>query len=252
MHKELQTELLQLLCDFDAVCKKYNIPYTLQGGTLLGAVREHGFIPWDDDVDVAMTRDSFRKLLSILENTTSEFEIQGNLKKQFCRHGIRSTWVDIFIFDHISEKPVAQKAKLFLLTILDIMNRDQHTIHLSNLEEYSCIKQILFKLLYVFGCLFPKNWKVKCYTVVSEKLFCGNRKLIFKSNDQYKARKMVFPQEWISEFINVPFENHMLPIMNGYHMMLTGWYGENYMTPIKEARNTLLHEQIRSESTFQL
>jgi len=60
--KKLWAVLLDLLLEFDEVCKRRNIKYFLDGGTLLGAVRHNGFIPWDDDVDVIMTRDEYRKL----------------------------------------------------------------------------------------------------------------------------------------------------------------------------------------------
>ena len=51
----LQKMLFDLLCEFNTICTKYNITYYLSGGTLLGALRHEGFIPWDDDVDVNMT-----------------------------------------------------------------------------------------------------------------------------------------------------------------------------------------------------
>ena len=250
--KLLQADLLRLLCDFDALCKEHNIPYTLQGGTLLGAVREHGFIPWDDDVDIAMTRTSYYKLLSLLDAVPSDFEIQGNLKKQFRRRGDRKAWVDIFIFDYISENRAAQKCKLFLLTVLDIMNRDRNTIQMSNFSKYSRIKQLIYRAVYLIGHFFPKTWKIKWYGIVSEKWFLGSKRLIFKSNDQYSARKMIFPEEWIAEYLYVPFENRILPIMKEYHLMLSNWYGDDYMRPKKEAHNHQVHDQLRTNSTFQL
>ena len=57
--KKLQNVCLELACEVDRVCRKNNIEYTLEGGTLIGAVREHGFIAWDDDVDISMSRKEF-------------------------------------------------------------------------------------------------------------------------------------------------------------------------------------------------
>ena len=64
--EEQKCLILDILIDFDKVCKNNNIPYSLAYGTLLGAVRHKGFIPWDDDIDVIVTRENYVKLIDIL------------------------------------------------------------------------------------------------------------------------------------------------------------------------------------------
>ena len=66
---------LQLLLKFDELCKKHDLQYSLCGGTLLGAIRHKGFIPWDDDIDVMMPRDDFEKLLK-LEKTQASDQVE--------------------------------------------------------------------------------------------------------------------------------------------------------------------------------
>ena len=66
---ELQKKILNIAIEFDTFCKKNNIEYMLCGGTLLGSVRHQGFIPWDDDFDVAMSRDNFEKFIKVWSNT---------------------------------------------------------------------------------------------------------------------------------------------------------------------------------------
>ena len=66
--KKLHTVQLKMLKDFSEVCDKYEIPYFVVYGTAIGAVRHHGFIPWDDDIDVAMLRVDYNKFFEIFEN----------------------------------------------------------------------------------------------------------------------------------------------------------------------------------------
>ena len=66
--RKLQLTQLGILKDVDSFCKKYGIRYSLYGGTLIGAVRHQGFIPWDDDLDICMARDDYNKFIELWES----------------------------------------------------------------------------------------------------------------------------------------------------------------------------------------
>ena len=70
--KRLQGEILSILDDFMAVCDKYHLEYFGIAGTGIGAVRHKGFIPWDDDIDIAMPRHDFDKFTKIIQKTMGD------------------------------------------------------------------------------------------------------------------------------------------------------------------------------------
>lgn len=240
----LHRALLELLIEFNTICKKNNIHYTLHGGSLLGAVREQGFIPWDDDADVAMTREEFEKLIKVLERN-DDYYIYGDIKKQFRKKDDTAFWIDIFVCDYIGDK-FSKKLKLSLLTILDIMSRDKTSIRLSNLSQYNRKKQIIFKCIYFSGKLLPKKIKSHLYNNIAKYRWLGNKTIMHRSNDQYKGRKETFPEYWMQSFHDVPFEDTTLSVMDAYHAMLTKCYGRDYMIPVRDTRNKSVHDIVRS------
>jgi lipopolysaccharide cholinephosphotransferase len=122
--KEIQARELKMLKYFKKICEKYHLRYYLAGGTLLGAVRHEGFIPWDDDIDILMPRPDYNKLQKIIKRQpllpryrfhSSDL---GNLNDPFCKLFDLSTkvdkkwiadqydchlWIDIFPMDGVPE-----------------------------------------------------------------------------------------------------------------------------------------------------
>ena len=75
--REVQKKLLMILIEFDRICRKHNIKYSLEGGTLLGAIKYKGFVPWDDDIDIVMERPEYERFLKVCKRELNkEFFLQ--------------------------------------------------------------------------------------------------------------------------------------------------------------------------------
>lgn len=249
--KATQENLLELMIAFDGICRQQHISYTLHGGTLLGAVREKGFIPWDDDMDIAMTRAEFEKLESALQEDNT-FHIVGNVKKQFRRKGESRFWVDIFLCDYVDERRLPQKLKQTALTVLDIMNRNKHTIALSDFSKYGLGKRIAFKAAYWCGKLLTTRFKRNLYKNVSRDMWTGCHTLYMRSNDQLQGRVLTFPAGWMESFTQLPFLHTALSVSANYHEILVSIYGADYMTPSKDDRNSSVHDIVRKDEDLSL
>lgn len=123
--KELWAVQLDILNEFDRVCKKYKLKYILDFGTLLGAIRHKGYIPWDDDVDVSMLREDYDKLMEIgpsefkypyfLQNQCTEKKFDGATTKlrrsdttclltqniKYHASYNQGIYIDIFVYDRM-------------------------------------------------------------------------------------------------------------------------------------------------------
>ena len=132
--RDIQKRMLDIMLEIDRICKKYSLRYLLDGGTLLGAVRHKGFIPWDDDADVMMPRDDYERFVEVSEKEMRSpfvFQCLDNTKeypynfgKVFdtstvyterftaeldMSHGI---YVDVVPMDYVDEKDYLKHAKM--------------------------------------------------------------------------------------------------------------------------------------------
>lgn len=189
--KEIWAVELDLLVEFQRVCEKYNLKYYASGGTLLGAVRHKGFIPWDDDLDVEMFREDYNKLCEIgpkefkkpyvFQNEYTESgSIRGASKlrnsqttamyrheKRKCYAGYdKGIFIDIFPLDSILDDPIKQEKKKkkadkwcnAYLTCIDIYFHCQHNRN----SRAAKTKEFLRPILY-YPCKWSKTWLHKKY-----------------------------------------------------------------------------------------
>ena len=260
--KEMQSAILEILSEFDRLCKKNNITYHLHGGSLLGAVRHKGFIPWDEDADIAMTRDQFDILIKHRNDLEKNFqlvlpdELENDSALDCCFRiyhlgtKLRKTsdrdkyygdiqnhvWLDIFVYEKVPNNNILgfiQYSQL-LITYMMIMG---HRYKGEHVYQFSFTQKIIVKLFSSIGKLFNKKTLFKLYWKISTKYNnkpnLNYRRLLNDSNqkDKWRCKRNIKDLE---KTIYVPFENIQLPIPTGYDSNLKMSYGNYMQEPSKE------------------
>ena len=180
--QEKQEKGLQILLAIDAVCKKHNIRYRLDSGTLLGAVRHKGFIPWDDDVDLCFLRVEWGKFAKVAKEELPEpyrlvlpseyrngkafydfvprvmdcstkrreAEMEGD---RFYEGKLNHLWVDCFIADTLPKSPIFARFYRFRQQmIFGLAMGHRRIVHL---KKYKGISRLFVSILSKIGYLIP-------------------------------------------------------------------------------------------------
>lgn len=246
--KELQMSILEIMIEIKRVCEKYNLKYILYGGSCLGAVRHNGFIPWDDDADIAMPRADYERLKKIcLEGQLSDkfyFQDYSDSEPHYHSPWIRirknntlcvidhhekdgfnhlGVFVDIFPIDYLSsdnEKFVEKKYAAFKKANRLFKNK-------VSIKRKTIKSKILHLSLLPFSA--EKLLKKRDNTMLGR--FNNNIKAIclFDYCSSYAPKGALFPVDLFDETINHTFENIEFPIPKKYDDMLKIMYGD-YMT----------------------
>ncbi|MDE6025324.1 MAG: LicD family protein [Lachnospiraceae bacterium] len=243
---------LEVLNEIDKVCKLHNIKWYIDSGILLGAIRHGGFIPWDDDVDICMSREDYDKFIQIAENEMPKGYILLNYDKDdYDNLWLRVTNEDKIVFnrsflDKYHDCPYAMGIDIFPL---DYMASDEETERkrgeLVSLlcsvtdvisEENKCteeIKNILSEIEDLCDVRFDYEMDIKKQLyMATEKIFS-----LFDKKDAsyvihvlcwYQSSRSRYKIEDYSNSMLYPFETTMLPAPINYHDVLSCTYG-NYM-----------------------
>lgn len=253
MNEELspiQRVLLDTFKAFAKICKENDIKYFAASGTLLGAIRHKGFIPWDDDIDVFLLRKDYEKLLSLkekLKNTdyrVADFHDDGypypfakfyDSTKTFWEYKqfpfIMGPFIDLFPLDE-SDNHNKEHEKLnddiqaaFWVYRKSISHQTWSEIlkDFVTLNGFEGPVKLVKKLFYA-----PQKKRFYRQVVKCDKKICSVKGKYYKP--YWDVKHIQYPKEWFGEVIAVPFEDTEMMVPNGYHEILTYIY-KDYMTP---------------------
>lgn len=225
---DIQDRLYKALIEFDNICQKSGCQYSLMCGTLLGAVRHGGFIPWDDDVDVVMYRTEFEKLRSFCnenKNIAPTFLDEKDTWVPRIRiDESKEIFVDIFILDKVAPTTNLQKKNLFKLKLLQGMLKKD-----IKYKRYSLINKLLVFVTHCLGCAFPFKWKYNKYHEIATRYNDRDTDEYYIADGAYSVMSMVWNNNDFSRFIPAKFRDKEFLITDNYKSVLTKLYGSTYM-----------------------
>lgn len=241
---------LELLIEIDRICRKYNILYSIDGGTLLGAVRHKGFIPWDDDADVIMNREAYQKFLSVVDKEldSTKFYFQDLNRTQGYRWGYgklrrvnsefirlnqeympyqQGIFLDVFVCDNVPDN-------YLLRCVCNFHSFIYRKIFYSEVGKH--VEKGISKKIYQLLNQIPEQKLKKRYAAYvkfrNKKYTHTVKCLTFPACNKTYGYK----REWYEETIDMKFENIVLQGCKNYNEYLTFLYGDYMKLPSTDKR----------------
>ena len=238
---------LNILIDFDALCRAHNIKYSLAYGTLIGAVRHGGYIPWDDDIDVIMLREEYEKFMKVKDSLRKEHtfisletnplysaslaKIYNNrtvLKetkhRDLCDIGV---YIDVFIFDYVPEKKMKRKCLYYQAKLCRKIWAFSTYFPKTNVALEKKIRDYAAKKQFGRKANLWLNKRLKQQSV--SKLVCA---MMFVSDWDWET----FSIEELNDLQEIKFEGCSFLCFKNYDMFLHRWYGDYMKLPPENER----------------
>ena len=252
--RKIHSVLLIIAKELKRICEKHDIKYFMLAGTLLGAIRHKGFIPWDDDMDFGMLRTDYDKFLEICKTELDHqhFFIQNmdtdeGFGKFYTRILLKDTaltydfiketsqkkcfFIDIFPYDNIPNSKIFQKKHCIVMSFaLRLVKQKMGYL----IEKTTLIGNI--ELL--FEKFFSLNYVKELYKKEQVRYNKKERKYVTCQNAGYGYFKESLKKKWLLEIVDMQFEDISLPGLKEYDEYLKYMYGDYMIIPPEEDRIT--------------
>lgn len=252
--KKLHTVETEMLAELDRVCRKNDIPYYITAGTLLGAVRHKGFIPWDDDMDVSMARTDFKRFLEACKTDLGEdyyiecqelnpdywYAIPKICKKNTVFKNIQDSnldenigiYVDIFMLDNVPKQ--TGKVQGFYAALANLL---QATV--SNRKTNFNVKKMSFKSKFFF--YLTKPFSIRTLSLWRTKIaahYSDNCDYFINLASRYGRVKQTIHKSKFYPPVELEFDGYKFLAPKEYEYILNRIYGDYMQLPPIEKRHT--------------
>lgn len=248
--KEVKCAQIDLLNELKRICEKNNITYFLIGGTLIGAIRHNGFIPWDDDIDIGMLRDQYDKFIEACKTDLDiEYELYDWYRDEasplpFLKLKIKGThypeqlskkaemnnaiYIDIFPYDNAPDSKMLQRIqaqKIYFIRKI-LLLRCGFAI-----DDTSYLKRGLYGILRFFSCYKSvMSWKMKCDSILKQYNICETA-YVGNMCGSYSYFKELKQRDLLKNTEPHKFENFEFPVPVKYDQYLKEVYGDYMKLP---------------------
>lgn len=239
--RTFQYELLDVLVAFDQFCRENGLEYSLHAGTLLGAIRHNGFIPWDDDADLMVTRATYEQIKRRKgsDNRVGEHLYLWNNVSAIPVISIGGIFVDLMVVDSIPTNCILRILKKRVSQVLVLLIKARNAIRLKRYKE---VHKKPWSLLIPVAMLFPlkklQHWLqdvVATWGNAHQSQNCG----IYTDMVRDIGRKI--PNNVFDEYIDVSFEGHQLRSVKDFDTHLQIYYADYMTIPC----NKIIHGRVK-------
>lgn len=248
--KKLQYEQFEMLREVKRIATIAGVNYFLDAGTLLGAVRHHGFIPWDDDLDVGLIRKDYEKFIKQAELLLNEkyfiqtWDNDENYPYPFAKIRLKNSlfteevtylcgakdgiYIDIFPYDAYPDSFISRKIQGIKYTLYRGLLLAKYKVRpWFSAEKHRFLKKAAYFILGIISKFFSKNFLKKRYMKNCTRFNDTNHSSLFQQGIASYG-KCVIKKEWLNDFVLLPFFGEDFSCPCGFKEYLSYVYG-NYM-----------------------